>query len=88
MRDMVHPFWTEWIAIGNLADEWTGEKAEAPPAERSRSHRRYYERQLEHWENGNRILNEYNEFLKAELRPLNNVRRRVVEAIQVVGGRS
>jgi hypothetical protein len=63
---MVYPFWAEWIAIGEVANQWTAAK-ETAGVDVASITRSYYERQLVHWENANQILNDYNEFLMADL---------------------
>jgi len=58
------PFWEE---IGSLADAWTKAKEGKERSEEVAITRDFYARQLVPWERANRVLNEYNEWLKEKL---------------------
>jgi len=56
-----------WDEIGSLASEWTRAKDGKERSEQVTITREYFERQLIPWEQANRVLRDYNQWLKRKL---------------------
>ena len=65
--DRVERFHPEWLAIGELAAEWTAAKESKDRPEETTITRDYYARQVADWQAADDVLRDYNDWLKDQL---------------------